>query len=40
MGYTIEQLQGKIMEMYPEIEKYRVNSTLTFDPGKKPTLLR
>lgn len=35
MGYTIANLQGKIMEMYPEIAQYGVESNLTFDRGKK-----
>jgi len=39
MGYTIANLQDKIMEMYPEIAQYGVESNLTFDREKKPTSL-
>jgi len=35
MGYTIADLQGKIMEMYPEIDKYGVTASLDFDGRKK-----
>ena len=35
MGYTIAELKDKIMEMYPEIAKYGVISSLTLDHEKK-----
>ncbi|MBI4794787.1 MAG: hypothetical protein HY790_02940 [Deltaproteobacteria bacterium] len=35
MGYTIAGLKDKIMEMYPEIDKYGVVSSLIFDNSKK-----
>jgi hypothetical protein len=40
MGYTIVGLKEKILEMYPEIPKLRVVSTLTFDEGKKAYVLK
>ena len=35
MGYTIADLKTKILEMYPEIAKYGVIPSLTFDDEKK-----
>lgn len=35
MGYTIADLKNKIMEMYPEIAKYGVESGLILDHEKK-----
>ncbi len=35
MGYTIAGLKTKILEMYPEIAKYGVIPSLTFDDAKK-----
>jgi len=35
MSYTIAGLKTKILEMYPEIAKYGVIPSLTFDDGKK-----
>jgi hypothetical protein len=35
MGYTIANLQDKIMKMYPEIAQYGVKSNMTFDREKK-----
>lgn len=40
MGYTIVGLKTKILEMYPEIEKLGVVSSLTFDDEKKVYLLK
>ncbi len=35
MGYTVVGLKTKILEMYPEIAKYGVIPSLTFDDEKK-----
>jgi hypothetical protein len=35
MGYTIADLKGKILEMYPEIAQYGVDSSMTLDHEKK-----
>ena len=35
MGTNMAGVKAKIMEMYPEIEKYGVTPSLTFDAGKK-----
>ena len=35
MKVALEPLKAKIMEMYPEIDKYGVASSLTFDKAKK-----
>jgi hypothetical protein len=40
MGYTIVGLKTKILEMYPEIEKLGVVSSLTFDDEKKAYVLK
>ncbi|MCL4504393.1 MAG: hypothetical protein M1438_21420 [Deltaproteobacteria bacterium] len=40
MGYTIVGLKEKILEMYPEIPKLGVVSTLTFDDDKKAYVLK
>ncbi len=40
MGYTIVGLKDKILEMYPEIAKLGVVSTLTFDDEKQAYLLK
>jgi hypothetical protein len=40
MGYTIVGLKEKILEMYPEIPKLGVVSTLTFDEAKQAYLLK
>ena len=40
MGYTVVGLKTKILEMYPEIEKLGVISSLTFDDEKKVYLLK
>ncbi len=40
MGYTIVGLKEKILEMYPEIEKLKVVSTLTFDEAKNAYVLK
>ena len=40
MGYTIVGLKEKILEMYPEIPKLGVVSTLTFDEGKQAYVLK
>jgi hypothetical protein len=40
MGYTIVGLKDRILEMYPEIAKLKVVSTLTFDEGKNAYVLK
>ena len=40
MGYTVEALKTKILEMYPEIEKMQVVSSLIFDQGKNAYVLK
>ena len=40
MGYTIVGLKTKILEMYPEIEKLGVVSSLLFDEEKKAYVLK
>ena len=35
MGYTVVGLKTKVLEMYPEIAKYGVIPSLTFDDEKK-----
>ena len=40
MGYTIAGLKNKILEMYPEIEKFGVASSLLYDEEKKIYLLK
>jgi hypothetical protein len=40
MGYTVVGLKTKILEMYPEIEKLKVISSLTFDEGKNAYVLK
>jgi len=39
MAHRIEQVKDKIHEMYPDIDKYGVQSTLTFDQGKNTYVL-
>ena len=39
MKHTIEELKGKIHQMYPGIDKHGVHSTLTYDKGKKTYVL-
>ncbi|MFI5330878.1 MAG: hypothetical protein ACHQ2F_07560 [Desulfobaccales bacterium] len=40
MGYTIVGLKEKILEMYPEIPKLGVVSTLTFEDDKQAYVLK
>jgi hypothetical protein len=40
MGYTVVGLKTKVLEMYPEIEKMKVISSLTFDEGKNAYVLK
>jgi hypothetical protein len=40
MGYTVVGLKTKVLEMYPEIEKMQVISSLTFDEGKNAYVLK
>jgi hypothetical protein len=40
MGYTTVGLKDKILEMYPEITKLGVVSTLTFEDAKNAYLLK
>jgi hypothetical protein len=39
MTHTIEELKGKIHQMYPDIDKHEVASSLTFDKAKKTYIL-
>jgi hypothetical protein len=39
MAHTIKELKGKIHEMYPDIDKFGVTSSLSFDKGKKAYVL-
>jgi hypothetical protein len=39
MKHSIEELKAEIHQMYPDIDKYGVTSTLTFDKGKKTYVL-
>jgi len=34
MGYTMEDLKTKLLEMYPEIEAFGLSLSLEFDKGK------
>ncbi len=34
MGYTIVALKDKILEMYPELQRYSITVNLTFDEQK------
>jgi len=40
MSYTIEDLTKKILEMYPELERKGVVSTLSYDRDKKAYVLK
>jgi hypothetical protein len=40
MAYTIAGLKTKILEMYPEIEKFGVESSLVYDKKKKTYFLK
>jgi hypothetical protein len=39
MAHTIDELKDKIHLMYPDIDKYGVTSSLTFDKGKNTYVL-
>ena len=39
MGYTNVGLKDKIMEMYPEIEKYGISTSLDFSTEKNAYIL-
>ena len=39
MEHTIAELKKKVHEMYPDIDKYGVTSSLTFDKGKNAYVL-
>jgi hypothetical protein len=39
MAHTIAELKDKIHEMYPDIDKHGVASSLTYDKGKKAYVL-
>lgn len=39
MRHTNEEVRRKILEMYPDIEKFGVRSSLTYDEGKKTYVL-
>ncbi|MGO9621674.1 MAG: hypothetical protein ACLPT6_09745 [Desulfobaccales bacterium] len=40
MGYTIESLKEKILEMYPELARRGVASTLSYDKDQKAYVLK
>jgi hypothetical protein len=40
MGYTNVGLKDKIMEMYPEIEKYGISTSLDFSSEKNAYILK
>ena len=40
MGYTIVSLKEKILEMYPELARRGVVSTLSYDRGQKAYVLK
>lgn len=40
MAYTIVALKEKILEMYPEIEKYGISAGLTFDDDKSAYIIK
>ncbi|MGC2433861.1 MAG: hypothetical protein WA433_08770 [Desulfobaccales bacterium] len=40
MSYNMEELKGKILEMYPELAKRGVHCTLSYDSGKKAYVLK
>jgi len=40
MGYSIEGLKEKILEMYPELDRRGVLSTLSYDRDKKAYVLK
>lgn len=40
MGYTIDGLKTKILEMFPALSQYGVVPGLTFDKGKKAYILK
>ena len=39
MKHTIAELKDKIHQMYPDIDKYGITSSLTYDKGKKTYVL-
>jgi hypothetical protein len=39
MAHTIAELRDKIHQMYPDIDKHGVQSTLTYDKGKNAYVL-
>jgi hypothetical protein len=39
MKHTIAELKAKVHEMYPDIDKYGVTSSLTYDKEKKAFIL-
>lgn len=39
MAHTIAEIKNKVHEMYPDIDKYGVASSLTYDKGKKTYVL-
>jgi len=39
MSYTKDDLQKKLLEMYPEITTYKLSTALEFDEGKKAWIL-
>jgi len=40
MGYTIVSLKEKILEMYPELARRGVGSTLSYERGQKAYVLK
>jgi len=40
MAYTMDALKEKVMEMFPDIEKYRMDCNLTFDEAKNAYIIK
>ena len=39
MKHTLDEMKAKVHQMYPDIDKHGVASTLTYDKGKKTYVL-
>ena len=40
MAYTMDALKAKVKEMFPDIDKYQMDCSLTFDEGKKAYIIK
>jgi hypothetical protein len=40
MAYTMEALKAKVKEMFPDIDKYQMDCSLTFDEGKNAYIIK